>query len=278
MEKDMPKNHSSELRKLRAEFAEIAAKTKEALGKLDSAIFAAESAERRAELDAVLDEFVPGSKDALKGHDVSFYINKSKDMGEGYSSRIGTAVWTAFSISSAISGHDDVTVSASLFTSGSPSSVNVRSGDRIDRALEKSDKDAKELNPVAKEIMIANTPDKQTASQKHYVIVTDGTVTDSIEHAAQMLEMAMTLNEKVSIDFVSYGDGSGNVAELAKLLQNSKGAERVALHSVEKPEDTRAVVMGALEARFAKKTAAAPAAPKPEKKEEQQAVPGAKKA
>lgn len=253
---DEPKKPlSAELRAIRDEYNDIAKRIKDATSRLDRAIWEVEAKERRAELDKTLDEFVPHNYGALKGHDVSFLINKSKDMGDGYNSRIGAAVDAAFKVHVAVGCHDTKVGIALWDTSTSHLRIDA---DRLDKAREKTANNAKDLLPVVKDIMISNTPDKQGDRQKHYVIISDGNVTDNPDFSVQMIETAMKMNPRVTFDFISFGPGSIN--DLAAKVNAPTDAQKPGIYTVEKPEDLNATVMSVLAQRFA---APAPA-PKPE--------------
>lgn len=58
----------------------------------------------------------------------------------------------------------------------------------MEKARAKTEANAKEIVPALRDIMIANTPDKEYTRSRHYVIVSDGNTTDSIEAAAKLIE------------------------------------------------------------------------------------------
>lgn len=240
-----PKTLSEKLRAARDEFNDLATRAKAAAGKLESAMWEAQSSELRAKLDEVLHQFIPTvDKSPLKGHDIVFLINKSEDMGEGFSSPIGAALSTASSLAAATGGHD-VKVSAILWEGGSTKSVYLGDADRMEKARDKTKSTAKDLLPAVKEIMVGNTPDKQDARTRHYIIISPGNLTDNLDHSAQMINTAMQLNPRLTFDFVSFGDGNGNVRDLvAKLNQNAGN------FLVQKHEDLNGVIMGILTTRF----------------------------
>ena len=258
---DAPKSLSEKLEALVAEFNDLAARSKAAAARVQSAAYEAKSAEIRADLNKVLDQFIPTvDKSALKGHDIVFLINKSEDMGEGYASPIGAAIEIARSLNSATNGHDTA-VSAGLWEAGNNTKwVNLNDFDRMEKAREKTKTNGKEFLPVAKDIMIGNTPDKQTERKKHYIVVSTGSVSDNLDHTAQMLNTAMQMNPRVTVDFISFGTGEGNIKDLAAKLTPPSDAQKSGVYNVAKPEDLHGAVMSVLTGRFA---GLAPEAPKP---------------
>ncbi|TAL27242.1 MAG: hypothetical protein EPN97_17845 [Alphaproteobacteria bacterium] len=268
---DAPKPMSEKLEALAAEFNDLAARSKAAAAKLQSAAFEAKSAEIRAELNKVLDEFIPTvDKSALKGHDIVFLINKSEGMGEGFASPIGAAIDIARSLHAATGGHDTA-VSAGLWEAGNNTKwVNLSDSDRMEKAREKTKTNGKELLPVAKDIMIANTPDKQGERKKHYIVVSTGSVSDNIDHTAQMLNTAMQMNPRVTVDFISFGSGEGNIKDLAAKLTPPTDAQKSGVYNVAKHEELHGAVMSVLTGRFA---GVAPEAPKVVVEETKTAAP-----
>lgn len=246
-----PKKLSEKLRAVRDEFNDLAAKSKAAAARLDTAIWEAQSAEMRADLDKVLDQFVPTvDKSSLKGRDIIFLINKSQDMGEGLASPIGAALGVASTLSSATSGHD-VKVGALLWEAGSyTKAVALNDYDRIDKAREKTKSNGKDLLPAVREIMVSNTPDKQDGRQKHFIVVSTGSVTDNIDHSAEMINTAMKLNPRITFDFLSFGNGEGNMKDLIAKLTPSSEAQAPANLMVRQPEDLNGIVMGLLKTRI----------------------------
>lgn len=258
---DAPKPMSEKLEALAAEFNDLAARSKAAAAKLQSAAFEAKSAEIRAELDKVLDQFIPTvDKSALKGHDIVFLINKSQDMGAGFASPLGAAIEIARSLNSATGGHDTA-VSAGLWETGNNTKwVNLSDSDRMEKAREKSNSNGKELLSVTKDIMIGNTPDKQGERKKHYIVISAGSVSDNLDHSAQMLNTAMQMNPRVTVDFISFGAGDGNIKDLAAKLTPPTEAQKSGVYNVAKPEDLHGAVMSVLTGRFA---GVAPETPRP---------------
>jgi hypothetical protein len=251
---------SEKLQALADEFNDLAARSKAAAAKLQSAVYEAKSQEIRAELNQVLDEFVPTvDKSALKGHDIVFLINKTEAMGDGFASPIGAAIDVARSLNAATHGHD-TGVSAGLWETGSNTKwVNLVDSDRMEKAREKTKSTGKELLPVAKDIMIGNTPDKQGERKKHYIVISTGSVSDNIDHTAQMLNTAMQMNSRITIDFISFGAGEGNIKDLAAKLTPTTDAQKSGVYDIAKHEDLHGVVMSLLTNRFAG------AAPEPQK-------------
>jgi hypothetical protein len=260
MSESKPLTPSEKLQALADEFNDLAARSKATAAKLQSAAYEAKSVEIRAELNKVLDEFIPTvDKSALKGHDIVFLINKTEEMGDGFSSRIGAAIDVARSLNAATHGHD-TSVSAGLWESGSSTKwINLSDSDRMEKAREKSKSTGKELLPVAKDIMIGNTPDKQGERKKHYIVISTGSVSDNIDHTAQMLNTAMQMNSRVTVDFISFGTGEGNIKDLAAKLTPPSDAQKSGVYNIAKHEDLHGVVMSLLTNRFAG------AAPDPQK-------------
>ncbi|MEZ0223493.1 MAG: hypothetical protein ACAH83_02985 [Alphaproteobacteria bacterium] len=261
MSESKPLTPSEKLQALADEFNDLAARSKATAAKLQSAAFEAKSQEIRAELNKVLDEFIPTvNKSALKGHDIVFLINKTEEMGDGFSSPIGAAIDIARSLNAATNGHD-TGVSAGLWETGSNTKwVNLGDSDRMEKAREKTKSTGKEFLPVAKDIMIGNTPDKQGERKKHYVVISTGSVSDNIDHTAQMLNTAMQMNARVTVDFISFGTGEGNIKDLAAKLTPPSDAQKSSVYNIAKHEDLHGTVMSLLTSRFAGVT---PEAPKP---------------
>ena len=113
--------------------------------------------------------------------------------------------------------------------------------------------------------MISNTPDKANERSKHYIIVSDGSITDNVEHAVQMIEATLLYNKKATFDFITVGSTGGNIAEIAQKANHSTVAARVGFHKAEKAEDIWAAVTGVLKNRIAAApyVKPAPAAPAP---------------
>ncbi len=262
MANDEPKPLSAELKALRAEFAEVAERSKKALSQLDTAIFKAEMSELKDANNKVLDEFtLPGNRSSIAGHDVVILINKSKDMGEGYNSPIGAAIAAAGKMSAAASGNDGI-VSAALYDTGTANHLRLNDSDRTDKARAKTEKNDKNLFGVVREIMIANTSDKPAARTKHYVIVSDGNATDNLEATAQLIETTLRHNPKVTFDFINIGTNAGNIPTLAGLVNAAAPALAPAVHHAEKADDIWGVLTAVVKARLAQTQAAPQEAPK----------------
>lgn len=258
---DEQKPLSEKLRALRDEFNDLATRAKNTVAHLDSAIAEAKSAEIRADLDRVLDQFIPTvDKSALKGHDIVFLVNKSQDMGEGIFSPIGAALTTASSLSAATGGHDAKVSALTWEGAGSTRGVNLSDFSRIEKAYEKSRDNAQNLLPAVKEIMIGNTPDKQDDRQKHYIIVSPGKLSDDLDHSAQMIATAMQMNPRITFDFISFG--AGNVDELISKV-GAPEDRKPAHQFVAKHEDLKGAVMSILSSRFKGETPQSISAPAP---------------
>ncbi len=241
---------SERLRAARDEFNDLAAKSKAAAGKLDLLITEAFAQENRTELNKVLDQFIPTvDKSALKGHDIVFLINKSTDMGEGFFSPIGAAISTATSLAAATGGHD-VRVSGLLWEAGnSTKALALGDSDRLEKAREKSKTTNKELLPAVREIMLNNTPDKQDGRQKHFIVVSTGSVTDNVEHSVEMINTALRMNPRITFDFVTVGTGEGNMQDLVSKI-DAPEARKPSYLLVSKHEDLNGAVMNILTGRF----------------------------
>jgi hypothetical protein len=257
--KEEPKPLSAQLRAVREEYNELAKRSQAAAAKLDPLIWEIEAKERRAEHDKTLDEFVPRNYELLKGHDINLLIAKSKGMGNGYKSPIGAALDFALNLAVALGGHD-TSLSTSLWDT-SAKSIRLDS-DRMDKAREKTESTVLNFTPVAKEIMVSNTPDRQGERKKHYIVVSDGMLSDNPEHAQQMIETAMQLNPNITFDFVSFGSGPLN--DLASRIKAPTEAQKVVLHNVATPEEFRGVMMRLLADRFGGQAAPKVEAPKAE--------------
>jgi hypothetical protein len=235
---------------VRDEFNDLAVRAKAAASRLDTAIWEAQANENRATLDKVLDQFIPTvDKSVLKGRDIVFLINKSEAMGEGYQSPIGASLAVASELSAATGGHD-AKVTGILWDAGYTKSVSLHDSDRLDKAREKSKSAAKDLLPAVKEIMVSNTPDRQDGRRKHYIVLSAGTITDNIDHSAEMINTAMKMNPRLTFDFVSFGTGEGNVKDLVAKLTPPAGAQEVGNFHVPKHEDLHGVIIGILTTRM----------------------------
>ena len=261
-----PKPYSAELRAVRDQFNEIAKNALETTKKLDALIWKAEAAERRAGHDKVLDQFVDRRYELLQGHDITFYIAKTAGMGEGYNSPVGAAIDTAQKLVFAIDSSHGAGISASLYDTGIKG-LRLMDSDKLDKARDKTTNETHDLQPIAKEILVSNTPDKATERQKHYVIISDGKATDNVDVTAQMLTAAMALNPRITVDFINVGQlaGDGNIKDLAAKLN-------APVYNVAKHEDVHGAMMAVLTKRFAKVEAPKVEAPKVE---EPVAVPAA---
>ncbi len=266
MANEKTKKFSEELKALRAEFNDLADKAKKTVARLDSAIFKQELLEIRQEHDMVVTEFaVPGSLESVNNRDISILVNKSKDMGTGLSSPIGQGLDAASRLHLAVSHAYDVSVSGSVWDNGSSKSVHLGDYDRIEKARDKTETNRKDLVPTLREIMISNTPDKANERNKHYIIVSDGSISDNVEHAMQMIEATLLYNKKATFDFITVGNAAGNISEIANKANHSTVAARVGFHKAEKAEDIWGAVSGVLKARIAAApyVKPAPAAPVP---------------
>lgn len=277
MSNDEPKPFSAELKALRAEFAEVAERTKKAIAQLDSAIWKQEILELHQAQDKVVAEFTPpGDVEAVRARDITLLINKSKDMGAGSKSPVGAAVDAASRLNLAVGKERDVVISAGLWDKGTPKWLRLGDYDRLDKALEKTEANDKELVPALRDIMIGNTPDKVTGRNKHYVIISEGSITDNIEHAVQMIEATLLYNKNATFDFISIGEGKGNLSEAALKTAHSTVSDRISFQAVATADDVWGAVTGALKTRIAaapyvKPEPAPEAKPQAEEKAEQKA-------
>lgn len=277
MANEEPKPFSSELKALRDEFKEVAERTKQAIAKLDSAIWKQEILELHQANDKVVSEFAPpGDIEAVRARDITLLINKSKDMGDGRKSSVGAAVDVANRLHLVLGKDRDVTLSASLWEKGAPKGLRLGDYDRIDKALEKTEANDKDIVPALRDIMVANTPDKVTDRNKHYVIISDGNATDNLEHAMQMIEATLLYNKHVTFDFVTVGEAQGNLSQLAAKVSDSTVAARVGFHTAKTQDDVWGTVTGVLKDRISASPWVKPEEPKaeaaPEEKKEQKAA------
>lgn len=261
-----PKPYSAELRAVRDEFNDIAKRAQETVKKLDSLIWKAEAAELRAKHDKVLDQFVARDYERLKGHDVSIYISKTPAMGQGYNSPLGAAIGVAADINFALDSSHGASVSVATYE-GPTRSVRLSNADGLDKARDKTTNEVRDLQPVAKEILVSNTPDKATDRQKHYIIISDGKATDNIDVTAQMLTAAQALNPRITIDFINIGEkaAEGNIKDLAAKLN-------APVYNVAKHEEVQGAMITVLKARFVKVEAPKVEAPKAEEHKVEAAV------
>lgn len=262
MANESSKKFSDELKALRAEFNDIAEKAKKVSAELTSAIYKQEAKELREENDAVVKEFaVPGDLESIGNRDVTVLINRSKDMGHGFKSPAGKTVEAVTKLRRVASFNYDISVSAALFEKGGTKGLNLSDYDRLEKALEKTEANDKAIGAALRDIMIANTPDKATDRARHYVIVTDGSITDSTEYAVQMIEATLLYNKKATFDFITIGAGGGNLSEVELKTSHALAADRVSFHKVEKADDMWDALAGVLKTRIA---AAPYVAPKPQ--------------
>lgn len=256
---DQPSKSSKELTALRDEFAASAKKT---LAGFDKMIWEAQVAEALQEKNAVLAQFVPGSDTAaLAGHDVVFLINKSKGMGGGMESALGVAVDTMYQVSYATKSIEGFTLAAKLWGgAGGTNGIFLGSYDIVKKAGDATDADSKDFLPVAKEILAANTPDKVSDRQTHYIVICDGNISGSLELSSSILGAVAGFNPKATFDFVVCGAEGGNVDKLTWAAAQGPRLTRAGGYA-----ELPAVIMNVLKARLTEgaslKPKAAPAAP-----------------
>ena len=224
-----------------------------------------------------MSEFTPpGDIEAVRSRDITLLINKSKDMGEGRKSTVGAAVDVASRLHLVLGKERDVTLSAGLWEKGAPKWLRLGDYDRIAKALEKTEANDKEIVPALRDVMVANTPDKVSDRNKHYVIVSEGNATDNLEHAMQMIEATLLYNKHVTFDFVTVGEGGGNLSQLAAKVSDSTVAARVGFHTAKTQDDVWGTVTGILKDRISASPWVKPEEPKaeaaPEEKKEQKAA------
>ncbi|HYD19210.1 MAG TPA: hypothetical protein VEF76_12095 [Patescibacteria group bacterium] len=261
MAHDEPKKFSDELKALRAEFAEVAEKSKAAIAHLNSAIFKQELTELRQEQDKTVAAFAHnGSLESVGNRDVTVLVNKSKDMGHGLNSPLGQAIDAAAKLRFAAQGNYDLNVSVQTFEAGASKGVNISDYDRMDKAREKTEANSKEIVPALREITVANTPDKDYVRNRHYVIITDGSVSDNTDAAARLIDATLRGNPKATFDFISVGAGSGNVAEIVSKVQVSDESRRPVIHNVPSHEGIWTTFTNVLRGRIAQSPHAKPAA------------------
>ena len=269
MANDEPKKFSDELKALRAEFAEVAEKSKAAVAHLTTAIFKQEMLELRQQQDTVVATFAHhGVLESVGNRDVTILVNKSKDMGNGLNSALGQGIDAAARLRLAAHNTYDMGVSASIFEAGASKSVNISDYDRMEKAREKTEANNKELVLSLREIMVSNTPDKEYTRNRHYVIVSDGSITDSVDAAAKLIEGTLRSNPKATFDFINVGANAGNIHELVAKVQVADEAQRPRIHAAEKAEDIWSTFNAALRTRigetpYVKPAPDAPAAPQP---------------
>lgn len=264
MANEEPRKFSDELKALRAEFNDLAERTKKTVAALDSAISKQLLKESRDAQDAEVVAFaVPGDLASVNGRDVTILINKSKDMGAGFDSTAGKAVDAAYKLHLAAGYPYDVTVSGGQYDNGTPKWLRLGDYERKEKALEKTESNQKDIVPALRDIMINNTPDRVKGRNNHYVIIGDGNFTDSTDTALQMIEATLLYNKKATFDFITVGAG-GNIAALQEKAIHSLGADRIGFTKVEKGDDIWGALTGALKKRVTASPYVAPApAPAP---------------
>lgn len=266
MANDEPKKFSDELKALRAEFAEVAEKSKAAVAHLNTAIFKQEMLELRQEQDKTVAKFAHhGVLESVGNRDVTVLVGKSKDTGHGLDSIVGQGIDAASKLRFAAHSNYDLSVSASTFEAGAAKSVNISDYDRMEKARAKTEANAKEIVPALRDIMIANTPDKEYTRNRHYVIISDGNTTDSIEAAAKLIEGTLRGNPKATFDFINVGADNGNINELAAKVNVADETQRPRIHTIAKADEVWGTFSDVLRERIAASpfVKPAPVAPAP---------------
>lgn len=266
MATDEPKKFSDELKALRAEFAEVAEKSKAAVAHLNTAIIKQELLEMRQEQDKTVAKFAHhGVLESVGNRDVMVLVGKSKDTGHGLDSIVGQGIDAAAKLRFAAQGNYDLSVSASTFEAGAAKSVNISDYDRMEKARAKTEANAKEIVPALRDIMIANTPDKEYTRNRHYVIISDGNTTDSIEAAAKLIEGTLRGNPKATFDFINVGADNGNIVELVAKVNVADEAQRPRIHDIAKVGDVWGTFINVLHERISETPfmKSAPVAPAP---------------
>ncbi len=258
-----PKTSSlEELRTLRDEFTKAHATAQEKLAEVDKQIKAIELEEWKAKRAEALNQILPnGDKSTLKGHEISFLINNSKEGGHGPESFLGASVAAAHRVHSLVveANAGDASVAAK-FWGGRYVEIMKLDTKFGANAYSTAVTSTKNLLPAAKEILTTNTPDTSGSKHKNYVIICDGSVEGDVAHSVAILEAAAKFNPKATFDFVVCNAGETNIDALVKSWGETASGQKPNLVKVSSPKEIHGAVLNVIKARLSGDAYTPPAA------------------
>ena len=243
----------AELRNVREQFVKTQAAAQQQLSDIDKQIAEAARVEADAQREAALKQIIPGNdKAVLKGHDILFMINNTKEAGRGPDSLLGAAVAAAYKAHSLVvsAGVDDASVAAK-FWGGAATSILKLNSKFGDKAYDGTPASARNFLAVAKEIMATNTPDQVTDRQKNYIIICDGAIAGDVAHSSAILESAAKFNPKATFDFVVCNAAATSIDALVQNWGVTASGQKPNLVKVGTPAEVTGAVLNIIKARLA---------------------------
>lgn len=249
-----------QLKTLQAEFNEISREFADKAKLLAPQIAAAEAAARKDENLKLLKTFSPNGAVDFDGRDVTVYINRSADMGTGFAGFAGQAVRSLMGVRTATEDCTNSRITGNFWSAGTPNGIKIGDIGSIDGLLSKpAAGTAKDILPVAKEILNNNTPDRAGDKPRHYIILLPATLSDDVVFARQLFDAAQNLNPKATFDYVVCGGVEADAYATAKKLCPTASPTRDAI-VVSKSDDIASVITSILKQRVE----TSPVAKKPE--------------
>ena len=238
-----------QLKTLQAEFNQISREFADKAKLLAPQIAAAEAAARREENLKTLKTFSANGVDGFDGRDVTVYINRSADMGTGFAGFAGQAVTALMSVKTATEDCTNSRIAGNFWSAGAPNAIKIGDIGSIDGLLSKPAAGAaKDMLPVAKEILNNNTPDRAGDKPRHYIIVLPATLSDDAVAARRLFDATQSLNGKATFDYVICGGLEADAYATAKKLCPATSPTRDAI-VVAKADDIAGVLTGILKQR-----------------------------
>lgn len=251
----------AELKAARDQFRASAERDMERVRAIDAEIAEIQKAERLALREKTLADISPRAKEVLKTADVTFFVNLASDAADIVASYAHKLYWAAqnaegskiglFHFGRARVQQHNAADHAGLDSARASAETPAKDEERTDKSLID-----RRVLPLSKKILEWNTPDVAGERARHYVVVLSSEKTDdNAEHAASLLQSALKLNPRLTLDVVVVGP----VATEMPLK-----VDGAALHHVENAAGVAATLNGILKTRVeqvpaAKATTAAPA-------------------
>lgn len=260
-----------QLRISRADYADIAKQTQQTLAVLDFEIAKLEMLARKNQQRDYARMLSPEAVENLTGREIVFLINRSSAMGEGFAAYIGAAVRAAAEVKSAADiVVDDIraakikalkeeakergeveptidprtisvpmSIGAAFWGSGNTVAVKFDDAGALQSLVGKTAPGtARDLLPVAKEMLNRNTPDVAPSLHRHYVLITPNTVADDAVAAAEIINAASLLNPRLTLDIVVCGRyDAGNVDQIAPRVRGTNVFEASSADEVKQAID-----------------------------------------
>jgi hypothetical protein len=247
---DEPAPLSERIETLSKQFGEVAAQIRDASSGLATVALHQRMEEFRVHQNQLLKRYVDDLS-AVNGHDVIFLLNRSKPMGEGYHSALAAGARAATDLYIASGTGQGRDLSVSLYTWDKDSrGYGFGGNSNIEKIYDKAGSEEAAFAPLVRDILSASTPDKLSGRPRHYVVISSGAVTDSVENSVQMLASAMTFDPRLTVDFVTVGAGEGNIRDLRAQLAAAAPGREPGLYTAEKPDDIQSAVIRALKTRL----------------------------